>query len=202
MVADPPGNRGQTPQERAASRGPLALLYSLYDPNRICIWILFLLYWVFQSCLICWLKSFSWRSILCSSSIQGLSMATLFSLNRLFLLICFLATSFAGKRDLLITTKSGLVKGKLLPALNGKVRAFLGIPYGKPPVGNLRFRPPQPADPWKGVKDATSYSNSCFQLLDTKFPGRIRRGTTTMCIKHSLHKLNKVKLNWIQASFV
>lgn len=122
-------------------------------------------------------------------------MATLSSLNCLFLLPCFLAASFANENDLLITTKSGRVKGKMLPVLDGEVRAFLGIPYGKPPVGNLRFRPPQPADPWQGVKDATNYANSCFQLPDIQFPGRSRRGTTTICIKHSLHELNKVKLN-------
>lgn len=107
-------------------------------------------------------------------------MATLSSLNCLLLLPCFLAASFDKENDLLITTKSGRVQGKVLPVLNGEVRAFLGIPYGKPPVGNLRFRPPQPADPWQGVKNATNYANSCFQLQDTQFPGRIRRGTTTI----------------------
>ena len=32
--------------------------------------------------------------------------------------------------------------------------AFLGVPYVKPPVGELRFRAPQPLDPWPGVRDA------------------------------------------------
>uniref|UniRef100_H3DBR5 Carboxylic ester hydrolase n=1 Tax=Tetraodon nigroviridis TaxID=99883 RepID=H3DBR5_TETNG len=93
------------------------------------------------------------------------------ALSCVFLLSCFLATSFANENALLISTKSGKVRGKMLPVLGGEVRAFLGIPYAKPPVGNLRFRPPQPADPWQGVKDATNYGNSCFQLPDTKFPG-------------------------------
>lgn len=121
-------------------------------------------------------------------------MARLSSLSCLFLLPCFLAASFALKNELLITTKSGRVRGKLLKVPGGKVRAFLGIPYGTPPVGKLRFRPPQPADPWSGVKQATTYSDSCFQLQDTKFPGRIR--IMTMCIKHSLHELKtEMKLN-------
>ena len=113
-------------------------------------------------------------------------MATLSFFNRLFLLSCFLATSFAKENDLLVTTKSGQVKGKVLPVLDGEVRAFLGIPYGKPPLGNLRFRPSQPVVPWQGVKNATNYANSCFQLPDTTFPGRTRSGITTACIKQQL----------------
>lgn len=89
----------------------------------------------------------------------------------LLLLSYVLSASLAAEDELLVTTKSGQVQGKLLPVLDGEVRAFLGIPYAKPPVENLRFRPPQPADPWQGVKNATNYGNSCFQLPDTQFPG-------------------------------
>ncbi|CAF95208.1 unnamed protein product, partial [Tetraodon nigroviridis] len=88
----------------------------------------------------------------------------------LLLLPYVLSVSLAAEDELIVTTKSGQVQGKLLPVLDGEVRAFLGIPYAKPPVENLRFRPPQPADPWQGVKDATNYGNSCFQLRDTTFP--------------------------------
>lgn len=123
-------------------------------------------------------------------------MATLSSISCLFLLLCLLGASFARKQDLLIKTKSGRVRGKVLKVLDGEVRAFLGIPYAQPPVGKLRFRHPQPAPPWRGVKTATTYSNSCFQLRDTQFPGRITKEIITMCITHSLHELNKeIKLN-------
>ncbi len=37
------------------------------------------------------------------------------------------------------------------------VHAFLGIPYAAPPVGPFRLRPPQPVEPWDGVRDATEY---------------------------------------------
>ncbi|TNN01652.1 hypothetical protein fugu_011034 [Takifugu bimaculatus] len=88
----------------------------------------------------------------------------------LLLLPYVLSLSFATEDELIVTTTSGQVQGKLLPTLDGEVRAFLGIPYAKPPVENLRFRPPQPADRWQGVKDATNYGNSCLQLKDTTFP--------------------------------
>ena len=44
------------------------------------------------------------------------------------------------------------------------VRAFRGIPFGAPPEGTLRWRPPQPVEPWEGIRDATAYAPACVQL--------------------------------------
>jgi para-nitrobenzyl esterase len=44
------------------------------------------------------------------------------------------------------------------------VNAFLGVPYAAPPVGDLRWRPPQRNKPWKGVRDATRKGPSCAQV--------------------------------------
>lgn len=54
---------------------------------------------------------------------------------------------------------SGSLQGKQV----GSTREYLGIPYAKAPVGPLRFAPPQPAEPWTGVRDATAYGPSCSQ---------------------------------------
>ncbi len=43
------------------------------------------------------------------------------------------------------------------------VRSFKGIPYAKPPVGSLRWRPPVAAGGWKGVRDAGHFGASCIQ---------------------------------------
>jgi para-nitrobenzyl esterase len=43
------------------------------------------------------------------------------------------------------------------------VRSFRGIPYAAPPVGDLRWRPPQPVVPWQGVKAADHFSAVCMQ---------------------------------------
>ncbi len=43
------------------------------------------------------------------------------------------------------------------------VRSFRGIPYAAPPLGELRWRPPQPVVPWQGVKAADHFSAACMQ---------------------------------------
>jgi len=50
-------------------------------------------------------------------------------------------------------TDKGLIRGTRV----GDVREFLGVPYAAPPVGSLRWRPPQPAASWRGVRDATHF---------------------------------------------
>jgi para-nitrobenzyl esterase len=54
--------------------------------------------------------------------------------------------------DTIIATEHGQVRG----TAGGGVHAFLGIPYAAPPVGPRRLRPPQPVEPWTGVRDATA----------------------------------------------
>lgn len=58
-----------------------------------------------------------------------------------------------------VRTAGGLVSG--VEAVG--VRAYLGIPYAAPPVGDLRWRPPQPVAPWGGVRRCTSYGPACPQ---------------------------------------
>lgn len=59
------------------------------------------------------------------------------------------------------TTAQGRVSGKLI--VNGSQKAFLGLPYAAPPVGELRWKAPQPPASWKGVRDATQFGNRCEQ---------------------------------------
>ena len=55
--------------------------------------------------------------------------------------------------------------------MHGAYRVFQGIPYAAPPVGPLRWRPPQPAAHWKGIRDATRPGSPCAQLPLTVLPG-------------------------------
>lgn len=53
--------------------------------------------------------------------------------------------------------------GQLAGTTTAGVSAYKGIPFAAPPVGPLRWRPPQPAAPWKGVRDASAFGHSCLQ---------------------------------------
>src|SRR5512142_2149782 len=54
---------------------------------------------------------------------------------------------------------SGSVSGN--PADDAGVRAFKGIPFAAPPVGDLRWRAPQPAAHWDGVRKAEQFGPNC-----------------------------------------
>jgi len=60
-----------------------------------------------------------------------------------------------------VTVTGGRIEGHNSP--DGKVRWFLGIPYAAPPVGDLRWRPPQPVKPWTGVRLTLRYGPSAPQ---------------------------------------
>src|ERR1700734_321974 len=58
---------------------------------------------------------------------------------------------------------AGTANGAVRGVASGAVDEFLGIPYAAPPVGALRWRPPQPAASWSGVRDATKFAPHCPQ---------------------------------------
>src|SRR5215510_6839559 len=61
-----------------------------------------------------------------------------------------------------VRTAEGPVRGL---TKNG-VSMFLGIPYAAPPVGKLRWQPPQAVKKWKDTYDATEYKSSCPQVTE------------------------------------
>ena len=75
-------------------------------------------------------------------------------------------------QDLIVETNKGKIQGFETATSDGKkVSAWYNIPYAQPPVGNLRFRHPRPADPWEGIKPTNDLPNSCVQVKDTMWPG-------------------------------
>ncbi len=60
---------------------------------------------------------------------------------------------------LVVRTADGQVRGLATPTIND----YLGIPYAAPPVGALRWQPPQPPAPWHGIRDATRFAPHCPQ---------------------------------------
>ena len=63
--------------------------------------------------------------------------------------------------DVVVRTDAGQIAGEAIP--DGR-HLFLGIPFAKPPVGPLRWRPPLPVKPWAGIRDATRSGPGCMQI--------------------------------------
>ena len=59
-----------------------------------------------------------------------------------------------------VATASGEVAG----ATKDGVVSWKGVPFAAPPIGELRWRAPRPAQPWNGVRQATEYGHDCMQL--------------------------------------
>jgi len=73
-----------------------------------------------------------------------------------------------------VTTEAGAVAGSFDRAPDGTVlRRFLGIPYGAPPVGDLRWRAPEPPSPWPGTRPAFDFAPAAPQgtALESRLPG-------------------------------
>lgn len=72
--------------------------------------------------------------------------------------------SIASCDDLTVETARGWVRGQASGFEFGHGREFLGIPFAQPPVGSLRFMPPEPLTAnWSGVLECTQFRNSCMQ---------------------------------------
>ncbi|XP_063294095.1 fatty acyl-CoA hydrolase precursor, medium chain-like [Pelobates fuscus] len=83
-------------------------------------------------------------------------------------LCCVLLSVFVtGQTDEqpLVTTKYGKLLGRKVKVLetDRPVDTFMGIPFAKPPVGELRLANPQPPEPWNSIRDATKDPPMCLQ---------------------------------------
>src|SRR6516165_1595391 len=63
---------------------------------------------------------------------------------------------------------SGAIRG-LAAGEKKDVYAYKGIPYAAPPVGELRFKPPQPVAAWKEVRDCFEFGPACPQKIPALF---------------------------------
>ncbi|MBI4803710.1 MAG: carboxylesterase family protein [Desulfovibrio sp.] len=80
--------------------------------------------------------------------------------NFFFLLLSLPGVVLAGEsRTGVVLLDSGPVRGKV----EGGIREFLGIPYAAPPVGELRWKPPQAVAAWTTVRNATAFGPACPQ---------------------------------------
>jgi para-nitrobenzyl esterase len=71
-------------------------------------------------------------------------------------MLCFALNLMA--QDAIIKTTKGYVEGTFNPKT--KVAKYLGIPFAKPPVGDLRWKAPAPMEPWTGIKTTKAFGPS------------------------------------------
>src|SRR5260370_13680907 len=69
----------------------------------------------------------------------------------------------------IVKIQSGLLEGTHFGSEPNAV-AFLGVPFAAPPIGELRWKPPQPTSKWNGTREASNFGSPCPQLPPTQ-PG-------------------------------
>lgn len=84
-------------------------------------------------------------------------------------LLLLASASWCAAFDVETVTSLGTVGGKRVEVLGRQLEVYRGIPYAQPPLGPLRFRPPQPHMGWEGVLDATNKRTSCPQVVLASF---------------------------------
>jgi para-nitrobenzyl esterase len=76
--------------------------------------------------------------------------------------------------------------GDLAGVVERETRSFYGVPYAAPPVGDGRWAPPEPADGWNGVRQATQPGAACQQNVNTSF-GEQRVPVSEDCLFLNVH---------------
>jgi para-nitrobenzyl esterase len=75
------------------------------------------------------------------------------------IILVFIFNSCSNLEPGQVKIKDGILQG----TIEGSLKVFKGIPFAAPPVGNLRWRAPQPVEKWKGVKQATEFAPAPMQ---------------------------------------
>jgi len=79
-----------------------------------------------------------------------------------------------------IKLDAGYVSGTVVGDPGKEVRVYRGIPYAAPPVGDLRWKAPQPVEPWSGIRESTVFSNMCPQSKASWVSGNIGEDCLTL----------------------
>lgn len=111
----------------------------------------------------------------------------------LFICISCTAQGQSGQ-NLRVNIAHGIIHG----VAEGDILVFKGIPYAAPPIGEFRWRPPQPVKPWNGELDASKFSPNCAQGGWGAQPGTVADGSSEDCLCLNIWKpanqINKEKL--------
>ncbi|MGF1581247.1 MAG: carboxylesterase/lipase family protein [Gemmataceae bacterium] len=90
------------------------------------------------------------------------------------IVLCLLPWTAAAQQPT-TTIEAGTIRGKTVVANGKNINTFLGIPFAAPPLGNLRWRSPQPTKPWQGVRKCVEFPAACPQPADLVYAIRFRK---------------------------
>ena len=90
------------------------------------------------------------------------SLATLLAALVISAALISVATGCGGNGGGVVRLDSGRVSGSSVGGYG--INRYLGIPYAAPPVVDLRWKPPQPVEPWKGVRECVKVGPMCPQV--------------------------------------
>jgi para-nitrobenzyl esterase len=76
------------------------------------------------------------------------------------ILVAISAGSLSAAELVALKLSGGAIRG----LREGNIHVYKGIPYARPPLGELRFAPPQDGEPWTGERDCTRFGAKCFQV--------------------------------------
>jgi len=107
-----------------------------------------------------------------TSKIKILKILPVFAIRLLLSIILLLSLSFRHSIKPVIysdpvMTEAGLVSG--VKSETSNIIAYKGIPFAAPPIGELRWKAPQPAIPWQGVRKCESFGPSPMQAKPVPF---------------------------------
>ena len=89
-----------------------------------------------------------------------LRFAKIFRITTLTILMTTILPA-AGTPPGVVKTENGIVSGTL--SADNTIRMFKGIPFAAPPIGDLRWKPPQPPANWRGIRQADKFGSPCLQ---------------------------------------
>ena len=86
----------------------------------------------------------------------------------LFISLCFLINIVSNAQNnnafaVQVKIENGIIEGNY--DTKSGIQTYLGVPFAKPPVGELRWKAPQPTDNWKGVKETKKFGPRPMQTV-------------------------------------